>query len=212
MSTCPPTSSPSSPSTSSPSPASSSCWPSRCLPPAAAASPSAGSPSPAPPPPASPAGTRSSFGTIHAFFGTIQVDAFSVFFHLLIAAVVARHPAQLARLLRRQRHPRRRVLRPGPLRRRRHDADDLLGRAADGLHRPRDLLHLHLHPGRLPQGPRHRLRGLHQVLPARLLRHGLLPLRHRPRLRRHRLHQHLRHRPRPRPPPPLRPWPSSPWP
>src|SRR5689334_25415733 len=28
------------------------------------------------------------FGTIHGFFGTIQVDAFSVFFHLLIAAVV----------------------------------------------------------------------------------------------------------------------------
>jgi NADH-quinone oxidoreductase subunit N len=27
------------------------------------------------------------FGTIHGFFGTIQVDAFSVFFHLLIAAV-----------------------------------------------------------------------------------------------------------------------------
>ena len=25
-----------------------------------------------------------------------------------------------------------------------------------GLHRPRDLLHLHLHPGRLPQGPGHR--------------------------------------------------------
>ena len=29
-----------------------------------------------------------SFGTLHAFFGTIQVDSFSVFFHLLIAAVV----------------------------------------------------------------------------------------------------------------------------
>jgi NADH-quinone oxidoreductase subunit N len=28
------------------------------------------------------------FGTLHAFFGTVQVDAFSVFFHLLIAAVV----------------------------------------------------------------------------------------------------------------------------
>ena len=28
------------------------------------------------------------FGTTHAFYGTIQVDAFSVFFHLLIAAVV----------------------------------------------------------------------------------------------------------------------------
>jgi len=28
------------------------------------------------------------FGTIHGYFGTIQVDAFSVFFHLLIAAIV----------------------------------------------------------------------------------------------------------------------------
>jgi NADH-quinone oxidoreductase subunit N len=28
------------------------------------------------------------FGTVHAFFGTVQTDAFSVFFHLLIAAVV----------------------------------------------------------------------------------------------------------------------------
>lgn len=28
------------------------------------------------------------FGTIHAFYGTIQADSFSIFFHLLIAAVV----------------------------------------------------------------------------------------------------------------------------
>ena len=28
------------------------------------------------------------FGTIHAYYGTIQVDSFSVFFHLLIAAIV----------------------------------------------------------------------------------------------------------------------------
>src|SRR5215469_5074160 len=28
------------------------------------------------------------FGTLHAFYGTVQVDAFSVFFHLLIAAIV----------------------------------------------------------------------------------------------------------------------------
>ena len=52
----------------------------------------------------------------------------------------------LARLLRRQRQPRRRVLRPRALRRRRHDAHDLLRRAAHGLRRARDLLHLHLHP------------------------------------------------------------------
>ncbi len=51
---------------------------------------------------------------------------------------------------------------------------------------------------RLPQGTGHRHRVLHQVLPARLLRHRLLPLRHRPRLRSHRLDRHLRHRPRPR--------------
>ncbi len=35
------------------------------------------------------------------------------------------------------------------------------------------------------------LRVLHQVLPARLLRHRILPLRHRTGLRRHRFHQHL---------------------
>ena len=110
----------------------------------------------------------------------------------------SRHPPRLARLLRRQRQPRRRVLRPALLRRRRHDAHDLLGRAAHGLRRPRDLLHHHLHPLRLPQRPGHRLRVLHQVLPARLLRHRLLPLRRRPRLRSHRLDRHLRHRPRPR--------------
>ena len=38
----------------------------------------------------------------------------------------------------------------------------------------------------------------HQVLPARLLRHRLLPLRHRPGLRRHRLHHDRRHRRRSR--------------
>ena len=53
-----------------------------------------------------------------------------------------------------------------------------------------------------------RPRSRHQVLPARLLRHGILPLRHRAHLRRHRHHAHRRHRrrasaqPRPR---------SSPW-
>jgi len=31
---------------------------------------------------------QAGFGTIHAYFGTIQVDSFSVFFHLLIAAIV----------------------------------------------------------------------------------------------------------------------------
>src|SRR6266851_1230775 len=107
-----------------------------------------------------------------------------------------RHPPQFARLLRGQRHPRRRVLRSHPLRSHRHDADDLLRRAADGLHRARDLLHLHLHHGRLPQGPGHRLRVLHQVLPPRLLRHRLLPLRHRLGLRSHRVYIHLCDRPR----------------
>jgi NADH-quinone oxidoreductase subunit N len=31
---------------------------------------------------------QTGFGTMHSFFGTIQVDSFSIFFHLLIAAIV----------------------------------------------------------------------------------------------------------------------------
>ena len=69
---------------------------------------------------------------------------------------------------------------------------------SDGLHRSRNLLDLHLHPRRLPQGPRHRIRVLHQVLPARQLCDGILPLRRCTQLRCHRLHQHWRHRRRPR--------------
>ena len=61
-----------------------------CLKPASPASPSAGSPSSAPSSPAPPAATRPSTPrhALHAFSDTIQVDTFSIFFHLLIAAVV----------------------------------------------------------------------------------------------------------------------------
>ena len=81
-------------------------------------------------------------------YGTVQTDAFSVFFHVLICGIV------LVALLDR---PRRastaarntgRVLRARRLRRRRHVPHDLRRRAAAGLHRPRNLFHLHLHPGR----------------------------------------------------------------
>ena len=94
-------------------------------------------------------------GTLTAFSGSIQVDAFSIFFHLLIGAVVvatllgsldyfdghASHAGEYFAL--------------GPLRRGRNDADDLLGRSADGLHRAGDFVDLNLHPGRLPQGRGH---------------------------------------------------------
>ena len=142
-----------SPKSSSPSPASSSCWSSPLMPPAT---------------------SRKSLGWLailgvagrarrqllpvpachpaHAFFGIIQIDAFSVFFHLLIGGIV------LASLLI-ARHVSAHTSSLGEyfalvlLRRRRHDAHDLRRRAAAGLHRPRNLLHLHLHPGRLPQEP-----------------------------------------------------------
>ena len=67
---------------------SSSCWPSRCLKPASSRKPLGwiaivGTAA---------AGLASyyqlQFGTLHAFSNTIQVDAFSAFFHMLIAAVV----------------------------------------------------------------------------------------------------------------------------
>ena len=54
----------------------------------------------------------------------------------------------------------------------------------------RNFLHLHLHPGGLPQKRASASESAAQVLPAGLLRHGLLPLRHRPHLRRHGIHQH----------------------
>ena len=93
-------------------------------------------------------------GALTAFSGSIQVDAFSIFFHLLIGAVVV--ATLLGSLDYFEGHAaRRRILCAGALRRRRHDADDLLGGAADGLHRAGDLLDLDLHPGRLPQGRRH---------------------------------------------------------
>ncbi len=143
------------------------------------------------------------FGTTRAFSGTIQVDAFSVFFHLLIAAVV------LVTLL-------------GSL-----DYFNNRGSAVPHASHAGEYFALALFGAvgmmlmtsavellvvfigleissiatyilcRLPQRPGHRLRVLHQILPARLLRHRVFPLRHRPRLRRHRLDHHRRHRRRP---------------
>ena len=99
------------------------------------------------------AGTSSISASFTAFSGTIQIDAFSVFFHLLISRHRSGHAAHLAGLLRRQHAPLRRVLRSHRLQRRRHDADDLRDRTAGRLRRPRDLLHRDLHHVRLPQGP-----------------------------------------------------------
>jgi NADH-quinone oxidoreductase subunit N len=117
-----------------------------------------------------------SLGTLHAFSNTIQVDAFSVLFHFVIGAVVlvtllvsldyfegnASHAGEYFALL-------------------------CFGAVGMMLMTCSVELLLHLHPLRLPQRPGHRHRVLDQVLPARLLRHRLLPLWHRPRLRGHRL-------------------------
>ena len=108
-----------------------------------------------------------------------------------------RYAARLAGLFRRQRGPRGRILCAGALRRRRHDVDDLLGRAADGLYRPGDFVDLDLHHGRLPQVAGLGLRVLDQVLPARLVRHGVFPVRHCACFWRNRFHQHRRDRCRP---------------
>ena len=67
-----------------------------------------------------------------AFFGTVQSDAFSVF----LPGNRWHRPgdaADLARLFRGPHQLCRRILRAGPVRRDRHDADDLLGRTAHGF-------------------------------------------------------------------------------
>ncbi len=82
-----------------------------------------------------------------------------------------------------------RVLPPRPLLRGGHDADGLRGRSDHDLPRPGDHVDHALRPRRLLPQPSGGGRGLAQVLPARGLRLGLPPLRHRPRVRRHRGHQ-----------------------
>ena len=103
----PPTPWPSSPSSSSPSPASSSCSPSPSSSPAVSRKPLGYLAVLA-----TAASAAASWYQLHfvtmtragapftAFYNTLQIDAFSVFFHLLIAAIVLVSPASLPRLLR----------------------------------------------------------------------------------------------------------------
>jgi hypothetical protein len=119
--------------------------------------------------------------------------------HHLLPRAHLRHraggPAALARHAARRQPSPGRVLRAHRLRRGRHVPAHRRGRAAGGLHRARNLFHLHLRSGRLPQATRPRPRSRHQVFPPRLLCHRLPALRHRADLRRHRHHADLRDRP-----------------
>ena len=127
-----------------------------------------------------------------AYFGTVQTDAFSVFFHVLICGIVLvalliafdvfdgskERPVEYYSLLL--------FGATG------HVPHVERGGAAVGLHQPGNLLHRHLHPGRHSQEKRQESRSWVEILSARLVCHRVLPLRHRPELWRHGNHQHCR--------------------
>jgi hypothetical protein len=182
----------SSPKSSSPSPASSSCSSTQPRPGRQLRRPSAGSPS-APWPPSGPA--LAAFpARRHGFYNTVQTDAFSVFFHVLICGIVlVALLLSLDALPANQHH--------------RGEYFALMVFGAVGMCLMTSAVELLVvfialeissistyilagyrkHTGNQP-------RSRHQVLPARLLRHRLPPLRHRPHLRRHRLHPDQRNR------------------
>ena len=95
--------------------------------------------------------------------------------HRLLPRPHLRHRAgrapSCARHSARRQPPSGRILRAGRFWRRRHVPAHQRRRTSGGLHRARNLLHLHLHPCRLPQTHRPGPRSRHQILPARLLCH-----------------------------------------
>ena len=124
--------------------------------------------------------------------GALAFDTFALFVTIAICAGArARRPDE--RRLPAPRGLRRpRGLRPVPRRRHRRRRDGVGERPDRAVRRAGDDVAGVLRPRRQlpPQGGQRRER--HQVLRARRLLVGVLPLRHRPRLRRHRLDEHLR--------------------
>ena len=126
-----------------------------------------------------------------AFFGMIRVDAFSIFFHVLIGLIAAVVILASFEYLNVQQ------IRYGEyyglilLERRRHDADVFGSRTGAHLYRARDFVDRHLHSCGIPAQCSHQHRVVDQVFPPRLVCHRLLPLRRGSDVRCHRLHQHL---------------------
>ena len=131
------------------------------------------------------------------------MDGFSVFATVIIAAAVILGALLLDGWLRREgmegSEPYVLMLLSAVRRR-----DDGVGQRPDrDVPRPRDPLDRGVRAGRHAPAEDHLAGSRREVLRARGLQLGLLPLRHRPHLRRHRVHQPRRHRRASSPPPSL---------
>ena len=122
--------------------------------------------------------SQMNLGPGQAYYGMVQTDAYSGFFHTLIAAIV------LVSLLISIDSIKGDTENLGEL-----YALTVFGAVGAMLKTSAvDLLHLDLHPRRLPQEDRQGPRVGAQVLPARLLRHRVFSLRNSAHLRRDRHH------------------------
>ena len=130
----------------------------------------------------------------NAFYNTVSVDTFSVFFHvvvLLIALVVTLISFEYLEVQR---------IRSGEyyalilVRHGRHDADVVGRRTGADLHRAGDFVDLDLHSCRNAAPRRGERRSVAEVFPAGLVRDGIFPVRRGAGLRRYRHDQRLRHR------------------
>ncbi len=116
--------------------------------------------------------------------------------HRLLPRADLRHragrAAALARYAARKQPSPGRILRADRLWRGGHVPADQRRRIAGRLHRARDLLDLHLHPGRLSQADRTGTGSSDQVFSAGIVCDGISALRHRADLRRYGHHADLR--------------------
>ena len=136
---------------------------------------------------------RSSPGRSRTIGGAVGVDGFSLFVTIVLCIAVALVGAADRRLPAPGGPGAARVLRAAAAVGRRRHHHGRRQRPDRAVHRPRDAVDRRLRAGRHAAAAGPVPGGGPQVLRARRLLLGVLPLRHRPRLRRHRLDQPRRH-------------------
>ena len=120
-----------------------------------------------------------------AYSDLISDDRFSIFVHVVVIAAAALAILGSLDYLDEEGIAARRILRARVVRHGRHGHPGGRERTRHRVRRPRNELDFHLRARRLPPPRAEVERSLAEIFPARLVRHRLLPLRHRHDLRRH---------------------------
>ena len=131
----------------------------------------------------------------NAFYDTVSVDTFSVFFHVVVLLIALVVHSGLIRISRRTANSFGRVLRAGLVRHGGHDVDVRCRGVGPGLYCARNFVDLHLYSRRHAAACCGERGSVAEIFSAGLVCHRILPLRRRSNLRRYRYHQRLRHRP-----------------